>query len=149
MDQGWLTRRVVCEVNWPHNHTCGLRTVPDGILVMDKGTWPSSTKKIFTELGRTSSVVKWTWTESVWKGSKSPTSSRGGPRETPHWPQSGNHPTHLFTILRLDSELHTSLQIHSRVIFFFRLDLVWSWDWKWRHYSIRRWSSSARLKSRL
>ncbi len=44
-----------------------------------------------------------------------PTSSRGGPRATTHWPQSGNHPSHLLTIPRLAGELPTSLQIHTRV----------------------------------
>ena len=49
----------------------------------------------------------------------SPTSPRGGPRATGHWPHSGNHPTHLLTIPHFGDELPTSLQIHWRVIVFF------------------------------
>ena len=63
-----------------------------------------------------------------------PTLSRGGPRTTDHWPQSGHHPSHLFPIPRLGGELPVSLQIHPRVIvFFFSFfgSLVWNLRSSW------------------
>ena len=37
-----------------------------------------------------------------------PTSSRGGPRVTTHWPQSGDHPVYLFTSPHFDSSFSPS-----------------------------------------